>query len=361
MLEKLRSTYKGKKVFVTGHTGFKGAWMLAVLQELGAEVKGYALEPETEPNLYSLIGGNALCQSVMGDIRDKEKLAQEISIFQPDYIYHLAAQSLVRKSYDNPLETYEINVMGTSYLLDAVRRLENPCKVVVITTDKVYENREIDYPYKEEDPLGGFDPYSSSKACAEIATASYRRSFFHPDKYNDHKKAIATARAGNVIGGGDWAKDRIIPDMVRAWSNRKPLWVRNPDAVRPWEHVLEPVVGYLVLGMKLESDPQGFAQAYNFGPHIEDNLTVGELVKKSAAIWEDVQYQFIPEEGAPHEAKLLRLDISKTIKQLGWQPKWNSEQALTKTLEWYKNYKDVGALKVTLRQIEEYLSVSSDQ
>ncbi|MGZ5302894.1 MAG: CDP-glucose 4,6-dehydratase, partial [Bacteroidia bacterium] len=258
-------------------------------------------------------------------------------------------------SYDNPLETYEINVMGTSYLLDAVRRLENPCKVVVITTDKVYENREIDYPYKEEDPLGGFDPYSSSKACAEIATASYRRSFFHPDKYNDHKKAIATARAGNVIGGGDWAKDRIIPDMVRAWINRKPLWVRNPDAVRPWEHVLEPVVGYLVLGMKLDEDPQHFAQAYNFGPHIEDNLTVGELVKKSAAIWEDVQYQFIPEEGAPHEAKLLRLDISKTIKQLGWQPKWNSEQALTKTLEWYKNYKDIGALKVTLGQIEEYL------
>jgi CDP-glucose 4,6-dehydratase len=351
----LEETYKGKRVFLTGHTGFKGSWMLAVLQRLGAEVKGYALEPETEPNLYQLMSGDKLCLSTIGDIRDREKLAAEITDFQPDFIFHLAAQSLVRKSYDNPLETYEVNVMGTGYLLDAVRRLNKPCNVVVVTTDKVYENREIDYPYKEDDPLGGFDPYSSSKACAEIVAASYRRSFFNPENLAEHQKAIATARAGNVIGGGDWARDRIIPDMVRAWSRQKPLWVRNPEAVRPWEHVLEPVVGYLLLGMRLHENPQLFAQAYNFGPHLKDNLTVGELVKRSADIWgNDVKYQFMPEAGAPHEAKLLRLDISKAINVLKWQPRWNSEQALTKTLEWYKLYNSAGAREITLKQVEEY-------
>lgn len=357
MKQLLSQSYKGKKVFLTGHTGFKGAWMLMILHHLGAEVKGYALAPEEEPNLYSLINGDSLCQSVVADIRDRDRLKNEILGFDPDYIFHLAAQSLVRRSFTSPAETYEVNVMGTTYLMDALRSLEasKPRQAVIITTDKVYENKEQWQAYKETDPLGGFDPYSSSKACAEIATASYRQSFFHPDKYSQHKIAVATARAGNVIGGGDWAQDRIIPDMVRALSANEKLNVRNPDSVRPWQHVLEPLSGYLTLGAKLAQEPQRFATAYNFGPYEEDNLTVKELVEKSLQAWGTGSYESSPDPNAPHEAKLLRLDIAKAINELKWEPKWKSAKAVEMTMAWYKNYATDPA-RVTLEQIKTYFS-----
>ena len=354
MIEKLKHTYKGKRVFVTGHTGFKGSWMLAVLKTLGAEVKGYALDPEDQPNLYSLLNGDKYCSSVIADIRHKDKLAKEIHSFQPDFVFHLAAQSLVRVSYDKPVETFETNVIGTTYLLEAVRKLERQCSVVIVTTDKVYENRETWDAYKEDDPLGGFDPYSSSKAAAEIVTASYRKSFFMPERFSYHRKAIASARAGNVIGGGDWAKDRIVPDLVRALSTDQILTVRNPESVRPWQHVLEPVCGYLFLGSRMQEDPQNFATAFNFGPLEADNLMVRELVEKSLKIWGSGSYKELPDVQAPHEAGLLRLNINKAMNQLGWKPKWNSEKALQMTLEWYKSYKeDVQA--ITENQIAEYL------
>jgi CDP-glucose 4,6-dehydratase len=356
MIDKLKKTYSGKKVFVTGHTGFKGSWMLAVLKYIGAEVKGYALDPDADPNLYSLLNGDKLCQSVIADIRNKERLTKEIISFQPDFVFHLAAQSLVRVSFDKPVDTYEVNVLGTTYLLEAIRQMEKECSVVVITTDKVYENRETWDAYKENEPLGGFDPYSSSKACAEIVTGSYRRSFFDPTVHSYHRKAVASARAGNVIGGGDWAKDRIIPDLVKALGAHRVLTVRNPDSVRPWQHVLEPVCGYLWLGAHLAEDPLKFATAFNFGPMEEDNLSVKELVEKSIRIMGTGQFKEQKEPNAPHEAKLLRLDINKAIFELGWKPKWNSEKAIQMTLDWYKNYKQ-NPIEITEKQIEEYLGM----
>jgi len=353
----LPSAYRDKKVFLTGHTGFKGAWMLAILHYLGAEVMGYALEPENDNDLYNLIDGDDLCQSVMADIRKKDILAMEIKNFQPDFVFHLAAQSLVRRSFEMPAQTYETNVLGTAYVLDAFRQLEKPCVSVLITTDKVYENLESLRPYKETDPLGGFDPYSSSKAAAEIAIASYRRSFFHPDKYANHHQSVASARAGNVIGGGDRAPDRIIPDFVRALENEEPLVVRNPHSIRPWQHVLEPVVGYLYLGAKMLENPSKFASAYNFGPQAEDQLSVQELVEKALAIWGSGTYETAIDPNAPHEAKLLKLDISKAESELGWAPKWNSAKALQMTLDWYKNYKE-GAMPLTMKQVEEYFDVN---
>ncbi len=350
----LEESYRGKKVFVTGHTGFKGSWMLAVLKNLGAEVKGYALDPDGRPNLYTLLNGDKMCTSVIADIRNKEKLDREIHTFQPDFVFHLAAQSLVRVSYDKPVETFETNVLGTAYLLEAIRNLGRQCSVVAITTDKVYENRETWDAYQEHEPLGGFDPYSSSKAAAEIVIASYRKSFFEPENFTYHRTAVASARAGNVIGGGDWAKDRIIPDMVRALTKDEMLTVRNPESVRPWQHVLEPVCGYLLLGAKMQEEPKKYASAYNFGPMEADNLRVRELVEKSLKIWGSGSYKEQVDPNAPHEAGLLRLDISKAINQLGWQPKWTSEKALEMTLNWYKNYK-ADPMAITQGQIDEYL------
>jgi len=354
MIDKLKQNYSGKRVFLTGHTGFKGSWMLAVLKDLGAEVKGYALDPEGKPDLYTLLSGDKICNSVIADIRNKDKLVKELHTFQPDFVFHLAAQSLVRVSYDKPIETFETNVLGTTYVLEAVRHLERQCSVVIVTTDKVYENRETWDAYKEDDPLGGFDPYSSSKAAAEIVTASYRKSFFMPDRFSYHRTSVASARAGNVIGGGDWAKDRIVPDLVRALSKDEVLTVRNPESVRPWQHVLEPVCGYLLLGAKMQEEPEKFATAYNFGPMEADNLKVRELVEKSLQIWGSGSYKELPDIQAPHEAGLLRLDINKAMKELGWKPKWNSEKALKMTLDWYKDYK-ADAIGITDRQINEYL------
>jgi len=335
LFKQLQKTYSGKKVFLTGHTGFKGAWMLKTLSLLGADVKGYALEPITNDDLFCLIEGNLICNSIIGDLRDKNKLEKEIIDFEPDFIFHLAAQPLVRLSYEIPAETFEVNAIGTANVLDAVRILKNKCNVILITTDKVYQNKEWIYPYRETDRLGGYDPYSASKACAELLIDSYRNSFFNETKYNIHKKAIAVARAGNVIGGGDWSKDRLIPDIAKAFVNDQPVMIRNPASIRPWQHVLEPVFGYLLLGVNLENNPLKFNQAYNFGPHLSDALSVEEMIKLAIKSWGKGDYIVEKNDNQLHEAGLLKLDINKAISQLKWEPKFNAEQAVKMTMDWY--------------------------
>src|SRR5665213_2553317 len=255
MFSELRKTYSGKKVLLTGHTGFKGSWLLKIFSVLGAEIKGYALAPENEPNLYNTIGGDELCQSIIADLRNKEKLTEAIISFKPDFIFHLAAQPLVRLSYQIPVETFEVNAIGTVNVLDGLRQLKKRCCAVLITTDKVYHNNEWPYPYRESDKLGGYDPYSASKACAELVISSYRNSFFNLETYSIHQKAIAVARARKVIGGGDWAKDLLIPDIISALQKNVRIEIRNHDAIRPWQHVLEPLYGYLLLGAKLSQAP----------------------------------------------------------------------------------------------------------
>lgn len=338
LFHKLHQTYKGKKIFLTGHTGFKGSWMLKTLSLLGADVKGYALAPQTKDDLFHLIDSNTICTSVIADLRDKKRLEEEIVDFQPDFVFHLAAQPLVRLSYDIPAETFEVNVIGTANVLDGVRLLEKPCAVVLITTDKVYHNNEWIYPYRENDRLGGYDPYSASKACAELLIDSYRNSFFNINTYQIHQKAIAVARAGNVIGGGDWSNDRLIPDIARALAQEIPVVIRNPNSVRPWQHVLEPIMGYLLLGSHLAIDPIPFSQAYNFGPHLSDALSVEEMLKLAIASWGKGEYIVKKTEGQPHEAGLLKLDISKVISQLKWQPKMNAEIAVSLTMDWYSEF-----------------------
>lgn len=356
LFEKLRESYNGKKVFLTGHTGFKGAWMLKTLSLLGAEVKGYALEPNTKDDLFHLIDGNSICDSVIADLRDKIRLEKEILDFQPDFIFHLAAQPLVRLSYDIPAETFEVNVIGTANVLDGVRLLKNKCDVVLITTDKVYHNNEWIYPYREKDRLGGYDPYSASKACAELLIDSYRNSFFNSKAYNTHKKAIAVARAGNVIGGGDWSKDRLIPDVAKAFAIEEPVVIRNPNSVRPWQHVLEPVVGYLLLGANLAEKPLQFNQAYNFGPHLSDALSVEEMLKLTIKSWGKGDYIIESDETQPHEAGLLKLDISKSISELKWQPKMNAEKAVSMTMDWYREFylNKNEILNFTAKQIKDF-------
>lgn len=348
------SIYKNKKVFITGHTGFKGTWMISWLHNLGAVVKGYALAPERSDNLYNLVNGDSLCDSVIADIRDENKLRNEILSFEPDYIFHLAAQPLVRESYNKPLYTYETNVMGTANLLHALRSLEKPCVVVVITTDKVYENKEWELPYAESDRLGGFDPYSSSKACCEIVTDSFRNSFYHLSRISEHGKVIATTRAGNVIGGGDRAKDRIIPDIIHAVEYGVPLVLRNPRSVRPWQHVLEPISGYLMLGEKLSHAPETYSGAWNFGPHIEDCLTVQEIAEMAADFWPSLSIDTPADSLQPHEANLLKLNISKAITELGWSPQWNASKAIHETFKWYSEFRNEGAYQIVLDQINRY-------
>lgn len=338
MLEKLQQTYKDKKVFLTGHTGFKGSWMLKTLSLLGAEVKGYALAPQTQDDLFHLIDGDSICTSVIADLRDKKRLETELISFKPDFVFHLAAQPLVRLSYEIPSETFEVNAIGTANLLDAVRLLEKPCSVVLITTDKVYHNNEWLYPYRENDRLGGYDPYSASKACTELVIDSYRNSFFNIKHYNTHKKGITVARAGNVIGGGDWSKDRLIPDIAKAFAAGKPVVIRNPQSVRPWQHVLEPVAGYLLLGAFLCKEPQKHSQAYNFGPQVSDALPVEEMLKLVIDSWGKGEFLVEKVDGQPHEAGLLKLDISKAINDLNWHPKVNAKGAVCMTMDWYSEF-----------------------
>lgn len=349
----LKDTYLNKRVFLTGHTGFKGSWLLAWFHSLGAIVHGYALPPENDFDIYHQIDGDKLCESTIGDIRDKEFVKNQIIEFKPDFIFHLAAQSLVRLSYDIPAQTFNVNVMGTAHVLDAVRYLDKPCNVICITTDKVYENQEWHYPYRESDRLGGYDPYSASKASAEIVISSYRSSFFNPTIYNYHKKSVASARAGNVIGGGDWAKDRIIPDIIRALQNKETIIVRNPQSIRPWQHVLEPLSGYLLLGAKMNENPVKFADAWNFGPMADDNKTVLQLVEIAIEIWGSGKFDFSSAVNQVHEAGLLKLDINKTTNELEWEPKWNAKKAIEMTIAYYKNTNEK-ALFNLINQIQEY-------
>jgi CDP-glucose 4,6-dehydratase len=352
--QQLSANYKGKKIFITGHTGFKGAWLLAWLHQLGAEIKGYALPPESAACLYTLLQPLGIMQSVYADIRDKAKLEEEILSFNPDYIFHLAAQPLVRRSYQLPAETFEVNAVGTANLLEVVRQLEQPCTVVIITTDKVYENKEQDILYNEEDALGGYDPYSASKACTEIVVSSFRNSFFNVTQVSEHNKGLATARAGNVIGGGDFSEDRIIPDLVRALQHHKTIEVRNPYSVRPWQHVLEPLGGYLTLGGLLHADAAKYSHAYNFGPHPSDHLTVKELVESAIKTWGRGAWENTGNPNQPHEASLLKLDITRARQELNWSPKLSASEAIDWTIKWYK--KDWhNALAFSFEQIENYM------
>ena len=332
----LRSVFNGKRVFLTGHTGFKGAWLLQILQWLGANVKGYSLAPEKANDLYNQVAGDKLCySSVIADICDRQKLQTELVRFEPDFVFHLGAQALVRRGYEMPSYTFMVNAQGTAHVLDAMRSLEQPAIGVMITTDKVYDNPERGLPFKEDDKLGGYDPYSASKAAAEIVIDSYRRSFFNTADHSKHKKAIAAARAGNVIGGGDFSDNRIIPDIVRSISFGETVGLRNPNSIRPWQHVLEPLGAYLLLAAKMTEDPITFSTAYNFGPNPEDMLTVEDLTKVFIDSYGAGDYKSYAEEGAPHEAKLLLLDSTRAYEHIGWKSQMDARMAIQWTAEWY--------------------------
>ncbi|MBN8787023.1 MAG: CDP-glucose 4,6-dehydratase [Terrimonas sp.] len=354
--QSLAHFYNNKKVFVTGHTGFKGSWLLLLLKELGATVKGYALQPECEPSLFSIINAGSLSESVIADIRDINHLKKEIAIFQPDYVFHLAAQPLVRRSYNIPAETFEVNVAGTANLLESISALSNKCTIVVITTDKVYENKEQHILYKEDDTLGGYDPYSASKACTELVVSSFRNSFFNITQFDKHQKALASARAGNVIGGGDWSTDRIIPDIIRSLQAKQNIIVRNPSSVRPWQHVLEPLTGYLLLGGLLNQHHEKYSTAFNFGPLAGDHLTVKDLVKKAIESWGSGNWTDASNPGQPHEAGLLQLDITKAQQELKWIPKLDAASSINWAIDWYKQ-PDKEKKEFTLQQINTYLAL----
>jgi len=348
--------FKNKKVFLTGHTGFKGAWLLQILHKLGADVKGYALAPENDKDLYNQINGDSLCYaSVIGDILDDRLLKGELIRFEPDFVFHLAAQSLVRKSYQHPVDTFAVNVMGTINVLEAIRGLDKPCIGIMVTTDKVYENNETGHPFAEDEKLGGYDPYSASKAACEIAISSYRNSFFHPDKFDQHQKSIASVRAGNVIGGGDFALDRIIPDIVRSIEREAAVVLRNPKAVRPWQHVLEPLLAYISLAEKMTTEPQSLASAYNIGPDKEDVLDVETVTQKFIAYYGKGSFEVEQNTTQPHEANLLLLDNTKIKNAVGLQPKLSADEAIKMTAEWYAD-KQTSALEKCSAQINQYFS-----
>lgn len=359
MWELLSNTFKGKRVFLTGHTGFKGAWMLQVLHRLGATVKGYALAPVQDNDLYNAIDGDQLCySSVVADIRDLARLKGELVRFEPDFVFHFAAQALVRPAYEAPIDTFAINAMGTAHVLEAMRALPGACVGVMITTDKVYENPETGLPFKEEDKLGGYDPYSASKAAAEIIISSYTRSYFNSEHYALHQKSIASVRAGNVIGGGDRSRDRIVPDIVAALEFGAEVVLRSPQSVRPWQHVLEPISAYLMLAAKMTQQPQRFSTAFNFGPELSDEKTVEELTKIFLSVFQkEDAYKKADKEPVLHEAKLLTLDSSKAKEMLQWAPKLNAEQAIQWTAAWYAD-KSTNAQIKCQRQIEQYFGIS---
>lgn len=348
--------WKGKKVFLTGHTGFKGAWVSIWLHALGAKVTGYALDPPTQPSLFEAAGVAKLVTSVIADVRDLDRLRTEMTKAAPEIVIHMAAQPLVRDSYKFPVETYATNVMGTVHLLEAVRTAPTVRVVVNVTTDKVYENREWVWGYRENEPMGGYDPYSNSKGCSELVTAAYRSSYFNPGDYDNHGVAVATARAGNVIGGGDWATDRLIPDIIRAILAGEPVRIRNPRAIRPWQHVLEPLSGYLLLAERLYVEGSRFAQGWNFGPFDEDARPVEWLVEKLCEAWGGGASYRLDDGGHPHEAHYLKLDCSKARCELGWRPRCGLETALASVVDWMRVYRSGGDLQAEcLRQINEYM------
>lgn len=349
--------WKGKKVLLTGHTGFKGAWLALWLQRLGAVVSGYALAPPSSPSLFELADVGRGMHSLVGDIRDAAALAEAVANTAPEIVIHMAAQSLVRVSYDTPVDTYAVNVMGTVHLLEAVRRTAGVKAVVVVTTDKCYENREWAWGYRENEAMGGYDPYSSSKGCAELVSAAYRSSYFNPDAYGTHGVAVATARAGNVIGGGDWAQDRLVPDILAAFAGGKAVQIRHPNAIRPWQHVMEPLCGYLTLAERLYTQGPAYAEAWNFGPNDADARPVSWVADELAKAWGGgAGWQ--PVEGVnPHEAHHLKLDISKARSRLGWHPQLPLAQALKLVVAWARGQQGgADARALTLEQIAAYQS-----
>lgn len=348
-----RNFWQGKKVFLTGNTGFKGSWLSLWLNKLGAEVTGYSLKPPTSPSLFELADIHKLYETHYADIRDLEKLKLAVRQANPDIVFHMAAQPLVRASYKDPAETFSTNVMGTVYLLEALRQCENTKAFVNVTTDKCYENKEWVWGYREDEPLGGYDPYSSSKACSELVTAAYRNSFFSQE---NSTLQIASARAGNVIGGGDWADDRLIPDCIRSLMKNECIIIRNPDAIRPWQHVLEPLSGYMVLAQKLYGEGKPFAQAWNFGPDDTDAKPVKWIVEQLTQRWPENQGYSVDAAVHPHEAHYLKLDCSKSKSHLHWKPRWSLGEAIDKIIEWTIAYKDGHRIQdISLKQMDTYM------
>jgi len=349
------SFWQGKKVFLTGHTGFKGSWLSLWLQRLGAEVTGYALQPPTDPSLFEVANVAQGMKSIIGDIRDGAALELAMREAAPGIVIHMAAQPLVRRSYIDPVETYSTNVMGTAHLLEAVRQTSTVRAVVNITSDKCYENKEWVWGYRESDPMGGFDPYSNSKGCAELVTSAYRNSFFNPAKFSEHHVALASGRAGNVIGGGDWAENRLIPDILKAISEDRPVVIRNPHAIRPWQHVLESLNGYLLLAQKLYEQGIEYAEGWNFGPNDVDAQPVQWIVERLTQLWGDGASWQLDEGDHPHEAHYLKLDCSKARMRLDWRPRWHLAHSLEMIVAWQRSWLAQGDMrKVTLKQIEQY-------
>lgn len=349
--------WAGKRVFITGHTGFKGSWLSLWLQEMGAIVKGYSLSAPTTPSLFEEAKVWEGMSTEEGDIRDFTHLRQVMNDFKPEIVFHMAAQPLVRLSYDEPMETYSTNVMGTVYLLEAVKQVGGVKAVVNITSDKCYENREWVWGYRENEPMGGYDPYSNSKGCAELVASSYRQSFFNAEKYQEHGCALASVRAGNVIGGGDWAADRLIPDILQAFGENRKAEIRSPYAIRPWQHVLEPLSGYITIAEKLYLEGSSFAEGWNFGPQDEDAQPVKMIVNHLAQTWGEGAEWFLSQEVHPHEAHYLKLDCSKAKMRLDWQPVWNLKITLDKIVSWQKawlNGEDIKAY--TINEIKEYMT-----
>ena len=350
-----KTFWKNKTVLVTGHTGFKGSWLAIWLNQLGAAVHGYALKPPTQPNMFTAAGVGKILKSNINDIRDYNKLLAVMKKCRPQIVFHLAAQPLVRQSYKEPLETYQTNILGTANVLQAARYVKSVKAVIIVTSDKCYENKESNYAYKETDSLGGYDPYSSSKACAEIVTAAYRNSFFA-----NTDTAIASARAGNVIGGGDWATDRLVPDCIKAWIKNKTVEIRYPHAIRPWQHVLEPLAGYIILAEKLYKHGDKFAGAWNFGPESKNIKNVAFLVDSIAKLWGKKAKWKKTGNKHPHEAILLKLNCSMAKARLPWRPCWNIKKTLEKTIQWYKTYLEhpEKITAATIEQINQYMKDS---
>ena len=341
--------WQGKRVFLTGHTGFKGSWLSLWLVSLGAEVKGYALNPPTSPSLFNEAQVGSIIDSQIGDIRDQDALYESMTSFNPDILVHMAAQPLVRYSYDAPIETYEVNVIGTAKVLEVARSCSNLKTIVNITTDKCYENDDRSEGYREDDSMGGYDPYSSSKGCAELVASAYRRSFLQ-----EQGIGMASVRAGNVIGGGDWADDRLIPDILSSFEKNEPVVIRNPKAIRPWQHVLEPLSGYLILAQKLYGDQKEYAEGWNFGPNDNDSKPVDWILDKMISKWPNSSWK-LDVNSNPHEANFLKLDISKAKLQLGWKPVWELSYTLEKIIDWHRAWLDKKDMQaMCLAEIKEY-------
>lgn len=331
--------WRGRRVLITGHTGFKGSWLTIWLNELGAETYGYALTPSGEHSIFRDAGiAETMRHSIYGSVLDAENVLRTLNDTRPEIVFHLAAQPLVRASYENPIETFATNVLGTAHVLEAIRKCRSTKAFVNITTDKVYENQEWIYGYREVDRLGGFDPYSSSKACSELVTAAYRNSYFNEQSYDNHLVSVATARSGNVIGGGDWAQDRLVPDVMRAFATSHAISLRYPNSTRPWQHVLEPLSGYLLLAESLCTVGPSFSGAWNFGPRSEDVASVGEVANRLAALWGSRVSIEIDQADHPHETRFLSLDSSKARMHLGWVPHWDLQTSLEKAVEWYRGF-----------------------